>query len=907
MNACRTKRAPVTVNPLFTHESELRLSLSGRWRFRLDPEDIGVRDAWFRLPFVFQEFVNVPGCWQGQGFGSDEPEMHKEFHTAVRPFRATYEGTGWYARSFVCPESYQGKRIWLYFGGSNPTTEVWLNGEHLGTHHLPLLSFGFDITDLVRIGQENFLTVRISEEDRLLGLTYYYCGKWSGLYRDVELVATGASYVDSLAVYTDPEAGSARVKASVGGEADGASLSVTVTAPNGVCFTGVAAVEDRTAELTLTVGDPALWSPDTPNLYRIEAVLTQNGTVSDARIDRFGFTRLTAEGKQFCINGKPYYMRGTGDFGENPETGSPNTNREHWRKCLRALRDMGYNYVRCQSFVPVPEYFDAADEVGLLVQSEMGILGPIAGKSMYYTYNMWPKPTPEYRDAYRDQWNGIVLRDVNHPAANLYCMSNELSDTYFPKTAWRCYRETKELKPTSLVIWTDGRYRPQFPTDYVNDQASTDAICDKPVIQHEFKWWSSFPDVRLAEKYDGCAMRHFSAELALEVAGRRGLTHILPDAAKNSQILQVLEAKGKMEALRRDFPTLAGVCHFNAMDTGMSSQGLLDMFYEQKHVTPEVWRQVNGDTVILTDLDFHTRILTPETERVIRFFVSDYAHPAYTSPVLSWSLEADGSVLLSGEFTYAHTPYTTVPAGEIRISLPKTESPRHVTLRASLTDGERCAENAWDLWLFPSAVSLDETVYRSLDGELSGTPRTVVTTRLTEELIGFAQSGGAVVLCGSEGLVRPFVPILGLNKGRYFFTRPASFPPYEELQCGTIVQTHPIFGSFPHGGYADLQFYNMIAESPALDLEGLGLADGDPIIRSIHSYQVGRPLGYLLERRLGRGGIVVTSMNLDPALPEAAYLLREITRYASNADFSDLPEVTDTALAALVSGTNIDP
>ena len=566
------KRQPVVVNPMLTHPDEQRLSLSGEWRFRLDPDERGMREAWYRNPHVFLEAIQVPGCWQGQGFGSDAKEMHKEFGIEIRPFRATYEGTGWYCKHFTVPAQFKGKRLWLNFGGSNPTTEVWLNGKRLGEHHLPLLAFGFEITDLVSFEKENLLTVRISEQDRLLGLTYYYNGKWSGLYRDVEITATGDAYLDALSVYPNAETGEVAVKAAVGGDADGAVLSVTVTAPNGKTLTGEARVANGAATLDLLVKDPTLWSPDTPVLYRVDAVLCKNGTPLDARSDRFGFVCLSAEGKHFCINHEPYYMRGTGDFSDNPKTVSPNTDRDHWRKCLRALRDMGYNYVRCQSFVPVPEYFDIADEVGLLVQSEMGILGPIGGKSMYYTYNMWPKPTPDFRDAYRDQWNGIVLRDVNHPAANIYCMSNELSDTYFPKTAWRCYRETKEIKPTALVIWTDGRYRPQFPSDFVNDQASTDAVCDKPVIQHEFKWWASFPDVRTAHKYKDCGMRHYSADMAIEIAGRHGFVHVLPQAAECSQALQFIEAKAKMEHLRRDHPTLAGVCHFNAMDLEMSAQ-----------------------------------------------------------------------------------------------------------------------------------------------------------------------------------------------------------------------------------------------------------------------------------------------------------------------------------------------
>jgi len=93
------KREPIVVNPMFLHQDENRVKLSGEWCFRLDPNDVGVQERWFEHPFVFLEQIQVPGCWQGQGFGSDDTEMHKEFFTAIRPFRATYEGTGWYSKT----------------------------------------------------------------------------------------------------------------------------------------------------------------------------------------------------------------------------------------------------------------------------------------------------------------------------------------------------------------------------------------------------------------------------------------------------------------------------------------------------------------------------------------------------------------------------------------------------------------------------------------------------------------------------------------------------------------------------------------------------------------------------------------------------------------------------------------
>ena len=304
-------------------------------------------------------------------------------------------------------------------------------------------------------------------------------------------------------------------------------------------------------EFRLPVPEPRLWSPDHPNLYRVDLELRRGAEVCDARSERIGFVKLEARGRQLCINGEPYYLRGTGDFISCPETGCPDTDRERWRRKLQTLRDYGYNYVRCQSYVYGPEYYDVADEVGLLVQSEMGMLGAWGGTSPQHVYQ-WPKPTPENYPILKEQWDRVVERDICHPSAHLYCMSNECwGNTDFPRIAWDCYRSTKAMKPSALVIWTDGGYNKDLPGDFVNQFVSNLkpeelATLDKPLIQHEYQWWSSFPDVRLREKYSG-AMRPYAADIAATAAARRGQSHRLERYAENSQRLQLIEAKAKME------------------------------------------------------------------------------------------------------------------------------------------------------------------------------------------------------------------------------------------------------------------------------------------------------------------------------------------------------------------------
>ncbi len=899
------KRMPVRVNPIHAISEELRFSLSGEWFFRLDPKNVGIAQKWYTCASSFMQKIHVPGCWQGQGFGTSATERHKEFGVEIRAFQATYEGVGWYARTFDVPCELKTKRIWLFFGGVNPTATIYLNGILIADHHEPFVPFGLDVTDVVH-DKDNLLVVRISEEDRVMGLTYHYCGKWSGLYRDVELVGTGERYVQDFQIIPDASNGNMQVLIRMGGSGN-SKVKIDIMELDGI---RIAQREfesfDDIIQTELHIDNHQLWSPEHPVLYGVCLHISCDDVYQDSLYERFGFISLETEEHQLMINWQPYYLRGTGDFGEMPETGSPTTSREYWKKRLTVLKNYGYHYVRCQSYAPVPEYLDAADEVGLLVQSEMGVLGPIGGMSQDHTYNQWPKPTPDFRDLLFSQWKHVVWRDVNHVAANMYAMSNEVGQgncIYYPGLAWKCYNETKKIKSTAFVIWTDGGYNLNMPGEFASDEAEKSIDSPIPVIQHEYMWWSSYPDISLAPLYKG-AMRPFAEEIALQSATDHGLAHILPLAAKNSQILQFIEAKGKMEKLRRDFPKLAGVCHFNAMDTGMSKQGIVNMFYERKYATADEWKRINNDAVILSSLDFDNRVYIQGDEISIDLFISDYAHPHFSEPVLNWGIKTEaGTMISSGSYHPRHTPYTTYHATTLNFETNRSEHPTVLTVDVNLEDHKNnSVYNQWKLWCFPKISGLRRGVHNTLKEDT----KVLITQNLDDAAVQFMANGGVILLKAGLCLVRPFCPILRLNTGRYFFTRPANFPPFEELQNGTIIQSHPILGDFPADNYADLQFYRLIAEMPAIDLEPLGLADEDPIIRMIHSYYVNRSLGYIVERQYGAGRLVLTSMDIFSDNPEAQYLLDQICAYELSGNKAPCTALSEFSLLQIMKATEID-
>lgn len=914
---------PVRVNPILVHPEELRISLAGQWAFRLDPDDQGVAQQWFGSPDRLTEKIEVPGCWQGQGIGGDGNDTLWDFGLEVRTLRATYRGAGWYGKQLQIPDNWKGMRVCLNFGGVHPSAEVWLNGVRLGENGLPFVPFGFDVTDVIRFDAPNWLAVRVHEQNRILGLAYNWQGDWSGLYRSVELTATQERFIGEAKVHPDVDQKTLRLSIRLGGisQADRPLVLRLSTQAIGdqtppVCAETPAAAD--VVEYNLPVPSPRLWSPDSPQLYRVDIVLSDGRGTLDALSERVGFVKLTTNGKHLLINESPYYMRGTGDFLSNPETASPDTNRDRWRKKLKALRAYGYNYVRCQSYVYSPEYLDVADEVGLLVQSEMGMLGGWGGAHPSRPY-AWPQPTPEYCEPLAKQWNLIVARDVNHPSANIYCMSNELNDTtQFPEIAWQCYRDTKAIKPSALVIWTDGGCNEQLPSDFVNAEAEFDAKCSKPVIQHEYRWWSSFPDVGIMSKYS-CAVRPYMAEIAKQTVARRGLTHILPTAIANSQRLQFIEAKAKMEMCRRDNATLAGICHFNAMDTVPSPQGIIDEFYERKYADSETWLQTNGDTTILSSLGFDDRVLAAGDILNCELSVSDYSHPSLQAPSVRWELVANKVPLGQGEIAYTHQPYCTCKVGRLSLTIPDIAAPIAATLKATLTEGDRTFTNQWSLWLFPKEAPLPDAVRiygtpeRTWLKQLIGVPRisgeqlpsqqpqVILAERLDPSLAEHVTSGGRVILAANKGLVRPHPPLFGYVK--YFFTPPANYGPYDQGQNGTIIGNHAALGNFPHEGFGDLQFFRLMDDSPPLDLEALGLGASDPAIRAIHRFSVFHPLAYLMECAVGKGGLVVCAMDLNPSLPEARYLLAQLCVHAACNDFQPVDRLSPAGLERIIAET----
>ncbi len=380
----------VTVSPL-----QQILSLRGKWDFVTDPQlmgrwRMGLGPGWNEPDWNGARKIELPGCWEAQGVG--EPGMSHPwgvpFDCIPRPLNHVYMGTAHYRRHADIPSAWAGKRVWLKVGGVR--TEAWLavNGQRVAHLNTYCGSYKYDITDLVKPGKaaEIVATVRNDTPSRKGCMAAFH--RFGGFYRDIELEATPATRLDDVWVRGDVAKKAALVNVSIRREGDkvlaGPTLGIRIRTldgqPAGALRQRVKFDAGGNADLVCPVPLSAFrpWTPETPNLYLAEVTLFSGETAIHGWIERFGVRKLEVRGNRFFLNGVPYFLRGFGDDYIYPMTLiSPPDRDEHFKHLTKA-RKAGFNYVRHHTHCEIPEFFEAADEAGILIQPELPYYHDIA-------------------------------------------------------------------------------------------------------------------------------------------------------------------------------------------------------------------------------------------------------------------------------------------------------------------------------------------------------------------------------------------------------------------------------------------------------------------------------------------------------------------------------------------------
>ncbi len=347
-----------------------------------------------------------------------------------------------YTKYVFIPEKWQDGCVGLKFDGAMMNATVDVNGSRVSICHNGYAPFYIDLTDYVTYGEKNRITVNVNTS--MQPNSRWYTG--SGLYRGAFLCHGPKVHIvpDGIYVYTKEVAdGYAFLEALVEVENSGLgnrmaevelSLYEEKTGELAACTKRVIHVgrgKTESARITLNVKDPLLWDADTPNLYKVKAVVRDLGKytthfvpddepAADEAETLFGIRTISADPvRGLLINGKSVKLKGGCLHHDNGLLGSV-TLREIEERKIKKLKSVGFNAIRTAHNPPSSALIEACDRVGMYVFDE--------------AFDAWyiGKRGGDYHQFFEADWEkdltAFVKRDRTHPSVIMWSTGNEIPE-----------------------------------------------------------------------------------------------------------------------------------------------------------------------------------------------------------------------------------------------------------------------------------------------------------------------------------------------------------------------------------------------------------------------------------------------------------------------------------------------
>lgn len=357
--------------------------------------------------------IGVPSCWELQGFGTYQYGI--TFYGKAFP-EGVADEKGMYKYEFEVPEKFRGQQVNLVFEASMTDTEVKVNGRKVGSKHQgAFYRFSYNVTDFLKYGKKNLLEVTVSKESEnaSVNLAERRADYWNfgGIFRPVFLEVKPAVNLRHIAIDAQMD-GSFRANCYTNISNDGMSIRAQIQDNKGKKLTEttvpVKAGGDWTS-IQLNVSNPALWTAETPNLYKAQfSLLDKNGKILHNETETFGFRTIEVrESDGLYVNGVRINVRGVNRHSFRPESGRTLSKAKNIEDVL-LMKGMNMNSVRLSHYPADPEFLEACDSLGLYVMDELG-----------GWHGKYDTPTGVRLI------EGMIERDVNHPSIIWWSNGNE--------------------------------------------------------------------------------------------------------------------------------------------------------------------------------------------------------------------------------------------------------------------------------------------------------------------------------------------------------------------------------------------------------------------------------------------------------------------------------------------------
>ena len=862
--------------------------------------------------------VSVKTQWTGSLYDSSyyfNPYMEKyrvegnmKFPFFLTP-ETHYVGHAWYKKSVYVPSSWKKSRVVLFLERPHIETTVFVNGVKV-QHQMSLSTpHEYDITRWLVAGQRNNIAICVYNgiENVCVGqdshsVTDQTQGNWNGIAGRMELRSTPNDvFFKKVRLTPFIMTGQVRVEVEVDGsdlarrfnryEPDYPRLHIVIVSdnkPDSLVREVVVGIYEPKSSFMVTLGEEiSIWNEFFPQLYRIGMSVGH-----DYYETTFGMRNITVDGRQIMINGRPVWMRGTVENCCFPETGYPPMDEESWLKIFRKCKAYGLNHMRFHSYCPPEAAFAAADRVGFYLQPE----GP-----------SWPNHGVRLRrgqkiDAYLlEESKRIVDTYGHHPSFVMMAAGNE------PAGDWVSYcndwvKEMKKYDPARLYCgasvgggwaWDDGseyhvkggargldwdRHAPHSDDDYydqiVRPRNYKDTVeNNSPIIAHEQGQWCAFPDFKEISQYTGVyKAKNFEI-----------FRDLLCDNGMEQQAEKFLMASGKLQTLcykyeiernlrTKDYAGFQLLALNDYSGQGTALEGVLNVHWQEKgYINDEEWREFCNRIVPLAKFPKFV-YAAGDTLRVPVEVYNAYVTTIDSVRSTYYITDDQQQVVAGGALALGKLPVgKNLDLGTVVFPLDKIIKPTKLTLTVALSGVFR---NHWDFWVYPKSEEF------ATAGEI------FIADSLDSKALDVLRKGGKVLLTAAgkvrygRDVVQHYLPVFWNTS--WFKMRPP------HTTGAYIDKQHPLFKyDFPTDDWSNLNWWELLNRAQVMNLTEFPKDYQSPI-QPIDTWHVSRKLGMLVEAKVLKGRLLMTTMDITSDLEHrlvARQMRQAILAYMQSDDF----------------------
>ena len=423
-------------------ESIFYKSLNGKWKFHFSKKPSDRPKDFYKEDYntASWQAIDVPSNWQLEGYDfPNYTNINYPFGKPNPPYvPESWNPVGSYKRLFTVDDYWFDRETILHFDGVDSAFYVWVNGEFVGYSEDSRTPAEFDITKYIRKGI-NSIAVEVYRWSDGSYLEDQDMFRLSGIFRDVYIYTVPRLHIRDFTVVTDLDDNYINADLNVSVNVtnyskefsfvgyvqiqllDGSGNTIYSSKDSSV---KVSSNSEASVKFNKRIDNPAKWSAEQPNLYKLIVLLkNSDGLVIEAIPQDVGFREVEIKNAQLLINGQPILFKGVNRHEHSPITGHY-VDEKLMIKDIELMKQHNINAVRTSHYPNDPKWYELCNKYGIYLIGEANI----ESHGMGYDPSVTLANRPEWQQAHLERINNMLQRDKNMPSVVIWSMGNEAGD-----------------------------------------------------------------------------------------------------------------------------------------------------------------------------------------------------------------------------------------------------------------------------------------------------------------------------------------------------------------------------------------------------------------------------------------------------------------------------------------------